>query len=72
MFFDLFVPFPIAGSPFEITKKKKDKGKGKAVPIASSNEKPKSCWEGLTINEKERFAQSVALSGHREYTHPSS
>ncbi len=65
MYFDLFLPFPIPEVPLEIGKKRKDKGKGKAVPQPTSIV-PKSCWDGLRIAERDGFARSIALSGHRQ------
>lgn len=62
MNFDLFLPFPIPEKPLEASKKKKDKGKGEA-PLGVSH-MPKSCWDGLTANEKDSFARSLAGSGH--------
>jgi hypothetical protein len=67
MYFDLFVPFPVASLP--PTNKKKDKGKGKATypPGTPTEERGrKSCWEGLESSEREEFACNFALAGHRE------
>lgn len=65
MYFDLFLPFPIA--EIEQTKKKKDKGKGKATQNgqSSSAEQSKTCWDGLRSEEKDAFARDIALAGHR-------
>ena len=62
MYFDLFLPFPtpqVDAPP----KKKKDKSKGKAKADEPSSG-PKSCWDGLEKENRERFAESIALSGH--------
>lgn len=69
MYFDLFLPFPIA--EVEQSRKKKDKGKNKALSTGgiSSLEQPKrSCWDGLRAEEKDAFARDVALAGHCELT----
>ena len=66
MYFDLFLPFPIA--EIEQTKKKKDKGKGKATQNGQSSlaeQSKKTCWDGLRSEEKDAFARDIALAGHR-------
>lgn len=62
MYFDLFVPFPLPEEPVTLWKKK-DKGKAKAKDqdVAAR----KSCWEGLSERQKDGFARSFALAGHR-------
>jgi len=65
MFFDLFLPFPVAESD-PMPKKKKDKGKNKASPAVAVEVVKKSCWEGLTGQEKDVIAKDIALAGHCE------
>ena len=64
MYFDLFLPFPIP-EVVEPTKKKKDKGKGKQPPPSSLQSPDNtSCWEGLSVDERDDVAKNVALAGH--------
>lgn len=72
MYFDLFLPFPVASAP--IQGKKKGQGKNKASGSGASTPNPtsgrRSCWDGLEVEEKDGFARTFALSGHRELTLP--
>lgn len=68
MFFDLFLPFPVAEQD-PLPKKKKDKGKNKTAPTAAAEVVRKSCWEGLTGQEKDGIAKDIALAGHRKLYH---
>jgi hypothetical protein len=63
MFFDLFLPFPVAEQD-PMPKKKKDKGKNKLIPSVAVEVVKKSCWEGLTGQEKDGIAKDIALAGH--------
>ncbi|KAI9638347.1 RNase P subunit p30-domain-containing protein [Dioszegia hungarica] len=61
MYFDLFVPFPLAETA-ENQNKGKGKGKGKAPPPPAVL--PTSCWTGVEPEDKEAFAKRVGLAGH--------
>lgn len=71
MYFDLFVPFPLPQSLDSAPKKgKKDKGKGKQVPVPGQEvklEEKKEYWPSITQLEKERCTRSIALAGHRTF-----
>jgi hypothetical protein len=69
MYFDLFLPFPVASAPIQ-AKKKGGQGKNKASGSGASTPNPtsgrRSCWDGLEVEEKDGFARTFALAGHRE------
>lgn len=69
MYFDLFVPFPLAETA-ENQNKGKGKGKGKAPPPPAVL--PTSCWTGVEPEDKEAFAKRVGLAGHCEIAPPHS
>ncbi|GFZ46172.1 hypothetical protein JCM24511_04419 [Saitozyma sp. JCM 24511] len=70
MYFDLFLPFPVASAPIQA--KKKGQGKNKASGSGASTPNPtsgrRSCWDGLEVEEKDGFARTFALSGHLGYS----
>ncbi|RSH91304.1 hypothetical protein EHS25_009603 [Saitozyma podzolica] len=71
MYFDLFLPFPVASAPIQ-AKKKGGQGKNKASGSGASTPNPtsgrRSCWDGLEVEEKDGFARTFALAGHLGYS----
>lgn len=67
MYFDLFVPFPLPEETSTVGKKK-DKGKGKANQ--QEVQPRRSCWDGLSEKQKDGFARSFAMAGHRGSPRP--
>ena len=65
MYFDLFLPFPVAEQD---QPKKKNKGKNRQPGQTGSADQgvKKTCWDGLRGEEKDAVARDIALAGHRE------
>ena len=64
MYCDLYLPFPTSSpGAGPSTNNASKKGKGKATPTPVE-QKPRNCWHGVGVKEKEEVDKVFALVGH--------